>query len=461
MSRRDASPPAIQHERDPFPKAVLPVKKLRASRRSPKRRTDARTVGLRHGSARWSLPSGVRAKPTGKDEAVDALALTFWTSAGLLLYSQVGYPLLLAVISRARRGIAGRRKPSSRTATARSAPSRELHDPVRPFVSIIVAAYAEESVIARRVKNLIALDYPRDRFEVIVSCDGSPDRTAERARAAGADVVLDRPRAGKVRAQDAGVDRARGEILAFGDANSIWEPGALQALVAVFEDPEVGYVCGEVKLINDGGTSQEGLYWRYEMVLRRLESDLRSVTAGNGAIYAARRQAYLRVDAVMGHDLSFPFNMVKRGWRAVYEPRAKATEKTVPSLEGEFARKRRFMAHTWPIVVRGGMLSPRGYDSLYALMIFSHRTLRYLSPVLHVTALATSLALMGKSRIYAAAAAGQLAVLGAGAVAPVMPARPLLIARHYILTTTSVAVGFWDWLTGGTSPGWEPVKEVR
>jgi glycosyltransferase involved in cell wall biosynthesis len=328
-------------------------------------------------------------------------------------------------------------------------------------VSIIVAAYAEESVIARRVKNLVALDYPRDRFEVIVSCDGSPDRTAERAQAAGADVVLDRPRAGKVRAQDAGVDRARGEILAFGDANSIWEPDALQALVAAFEDPEVGYVCGEVKLVNDGGTSQEGLYWRYEMVLRRLESDLLSVTGGNGAIYAVRREAYLRVDAVMGHDLSFPFNMVKRGWRAVYEPRAKAMEKTVPSVEGEFARKRRFMSHTWPIVVRGGMLTPRGYDPLYALMIFSHRTLRYISPVLHVTALATSLALMRRSRIYAAAAAGQLAVLGAGAVAPVIPARPLLIARHYILTTTSVAVGFWDWLTGGTSPGWEPVKEVR
>ena len=192
MSRRDASRPAIQHERGPFRKAVLPVKKLRASPRSPKRRAATRAVGLQHGSARWSLPGGVRTRLTGKNEAVDSVALSFWTAAGLLVYSQAGYPLLLAVVSRATRGSARRPTPSSRTAMARST-SRKLDDPIWPFVSIIVAAYAEESVIARRVKNLTALDYPRDRFEVIVSCDGSPDRTAERARAAGADVVLDHP----------------------------------------------------------------------------------------------------------------------------------------------------------------------------------------------------------------------------------------------------------------------------
>ena len=108
-------------------------------------------------------------------------------------------------------------------------------------------------------------------------------------------------------------------------------------------------------------TNQEGLYWRYEMAVRALESRLRSITAGNGAIYATRREAYMVVDPIMGHDLSFPFNMVKRGWRAVYVPAARASEKMVPSIEGEFARKRRMMSHTWPIVLRGGMLSPRGY----------------------------------------------------------------------------------------------------
>ena len=123
------------------------------------------------------------------------------------------------------------------------------------------------------------------------------------------------------------------------------------------------------------------------MALRALESRVRSVTGGNGAIYATRRVNYIVVDPIMGHDLSFPFNMVKRGWRAVYAPSARASEKMVPSIEGEFARKRRMMSHGWPIMLQGGMLSPRGYDPLYALMIVSHRLLRYASPFLHVIAL--------------------------------------------------------------------------
>src|SRR5204863_2148691 len=134
-----------------------------------------------------------------------------------------------------------------------------------------VAAYAEQEVIAQRVENLRALDYPADRLEVIVACDGSPDDTPGRARAAGADDVLELPRGGKIRAQDAAVRRARGEILAFSDANALWEVGALRALVGAFADDAVGYACGQVRFVNEGGTNQEGTYWRYEMALRGLE----------------------------------------------------------------------------------------------------------------------------------------------------------------------------------------------
>ena len=151
-----------------------------------------------------------------------------------------------------------------------------------------------------------------------------------------------------------------------------------------FADPHVGYVCGQVAFTNEAGTNQEGLYWRYEMWLRAQESALASVTGGNGAIYAVRREAYVEVDPIMGHDLSFPFRMVKNGWRAVYQPAARATEKMVPSIEGEWARKRRMMSHGWPIVVKGGLADPRGYSPLYALMIVSHRLLRYGTPFLHV-----------------------------------------------------------------------------
>jgi len=377
---------------------------------------------------------------------VTVLAAIFWACAALLVYTQLGYALLLATLARLWH--------SGPQATASPADQT-------PLVSVVVAAYQEATVIDRRIANLRDLDYPRDRLELTVACDGSPDATAQRAREAGADVVLELPRAGKVRTQDAAVERARGEIVAFSDANALWERDALRELVAPFADPGVGYVCGRVSFLDAGGGNQEGVYWRYEMALRELESRLASVTGGNGAIYATRREAYLCVDPIMGHDLSFPFNMVKRGWRAVYAPAARATERMVPSIEGEFARKRRMMSHTWPIVLRGGMLSPRGYGPLYALMIASHRLLRYATPFLHLVALGTNVALLGAGPVYVVTLALQAAVLLAALAAGALPLRPLLLARYYVLTTASPAAGLWDWLRHGTPAGWEPAEGTR
>jgi cellulose synthase/poly-beta-1,6-N-acetylglucosamine synthase-like glycosyltransferase len=374
-----------------------------------------------------------------------AIEVLFWVSAGLLIYAQVGYGLLLSGLAR----------------LARRHPATASWPGELPRVSVVVAAYAEQDVIAARVANLRALDYPADRLEVIVACDGSRDETASRARQAGADKVLELPRAGKVPAQDAAVAEAAGDLLAFTDANSEWQPDALARLVAAFADERVGYVCGDVRFIGDGGDNQEGLYWRYEMWLRRLESELRSVTAGNGAIYATRRRSYLVVRPMMSHDISFPFNMVKRGWRAVYATDARANEKMAPSLDGEYARKRRMASRAWPTVILGGMLSPRGYDPMYALMIFSHRVLRYASPFLHVIALGCAIALIGHGWVYVAAAAIQVLLLIAAAAAQVLPLRPLLVARYYVVTTVSLATGLWDWLTGAPTAGWEPVEGTR
>jgi hypothetical protein len=373
----------------------------------------------------------------------------FWGGAAKLAWSQVGYGAFLAALRRAR-------------GNPPAAPGGEVGTPA---VSMIVAAYDEEAVIAAKVANALALDWPRDRLEIVVAVDGGAepgaDATAARARAAGADRVLELPRGGKVRAQDAAVAASSGELLAFSDANAAWEPGALRALLAPFADPAVGYVCGQVRFVNDAGTNQEGLYWRYEMWLREHESALASVTAGNGAIYALRREAYLHVDAVMGHDLSFPFNIVKRGRRAVYAPGARATEKMVPSIEGEWARKRRMMSHAWPIVLRGGLLSPRGYPPLYALMILSHRVLRYASPLLHVAVAAATLALLREGPAYRAAALAQAGLLGAAAAGGRVRLRPLLVARYYVATTAALAAGLYDHLRHGTPAGWEAPEGTR
>jgi hypothetical protein len=377
-----------------------------------------------------------------------ALEVLFWISVGLLVWSQVGYPLFLALLQ------VILRRPS--------APGPIRGDDV-PFVSIVIAAYREEPVIARRVNNMRSLDWPADKLEVIVACDGSDDGTQEAARQAGADVVLDLPRGGKVRAQDAAVKVAKGELIAFGDANSQWKPSALRNLLApFFKDDNIAYVCGRVRFENSEGTNQEGVYWRMEMMIRGLEAKLASVTAGNGAIYAMRKNDYVEVDPVMGHDLKMPFTIVKNGHRASEAPGAQAVELMVPSLEGEFARKRRLMSHAWPIVVKGGLLSPKGYSPLYALMIFSHRAIRYGSPFLHAVALITSGVLAwGGSGFWVLVFALQLLLLLAAWFGGVVKARPLLIARYYVLMTAAIAGGWWDWWRHGTEAGWEPPEGTR
>ena len=358
--------------------------------------------------------------------------------AFLLVYAQVGYPAVLAAWAKAE-GPAGLDVP-------RAQGTEEL-----PPLTLVIAAYNEGSVITQKVENALALDYPRERLRVIVACDGCTDDTVERARAAGADLVLDLPRGGKVRAQDAAVRRAETELVAFSDANALLEPDALRELVAPFaHDPEIGYVCGQVTFVNEAGTNQEGLYWRYEMAIRALESRLASVTGGNGAIYATRRDAYVEMDERMGHDLSFPFTLVKHGWRAVYRPSARATEKMVPSVEGEWRRKRRMMSHAWPIVVEGGLLDPRGYPPRYAFMVASHRALRYASPFLHLAALAWRPSRRASLLLAAAALLGDR-----------VKSRPLLIARYYVLTQASIAMGLHDYARHGTPAGWTAPEGTR
>ena len=385
-----------------------------------------------------------------------ALEIVFWASVGLIAWTQFGYAI--AVV-----GLARLLAPAPTAAVGDQART----NPPNQSVSLIVAAHDEQAVIAAKLANALALDYPRELLQVIVACDGCTDATAKQASDAGADLVLELPRGGKIVAQDAAVERASGELVAFSDANALWEPDALRELVAAFADPRVGYACGQVRFVQGAegarATNQEGVYWRYEMALRARESRLSSITAGNGAIYATRRESYIVVDPIMGHDLSFPFNMVKRGWRAVYVPCARATEKMVPSIEGELARKRRMMSHTWPIVLRGGMLSPRGYGPGYALMIFSHRLLRYGTPFLHALALAANVALVanGASRLYTITLALQLALLLAAGLGGVLRARVLLIARYYVLTTASPAAGLWDWLRHGTVASWEAAEGTR
>jgi cellulose synthase/poly-beta-1,6-N-acetylglucosamine synthase-like glycosyltransferase len=379
-------------------------------------------------------------------------AILFWLSAGAIVYTHLGYPVVLMTLVRLR--------PQSKKRQLDKLGITGL-SPVMPTVSLIIPAYDEEDVIGEKVANALALDYPRDRLQMIVASDGSSDATAERARAAGASLVLELPPGGKVAALNAAAEQAAGEVLAFSDANSVWARDALRRLVAPFADPAVGYVCGQVRFLDPDGNNLEGAYWRYEMAVREAESTLAGVTAGNGAIYAVRRDAYIPLAASGSHDLSFPFRLAKRRLRSLYAPAARAEEKMVPTIGGEFARKRRMMVGLWDIVAGEGMLSPRRYPPLYAFEIASHRLLRYLSPLLHVIAFVANLFLLGSGWIYDLAFVLQLAFLAAALLGDAVPIVPFRIARYYALTTASIALGAWDRFRQGAGGRWEKAEGTR
>ena len=360
------------------------------------------------------------------------LVVAFWASLAALAWTHVLYPL-------AARALAAVRTRPVRT-------GGEL-----PSVTVIVAAHNEEAVIERRIENLRALDYPKEKLEIVVTSDASTDRTDDLASRAGARVVTN-PRGGKVAAQDNAVRQTTGDVVAFTDANSTWAPDALQKLVRVFADPDVGYVCGRLNVQAGDGNNKEGVYWRYELAVRSAESRLDSITGGNGSIYAVRRSDYVEVDPRFGHDLSLPYLMVQRGRRAVYEPAANAFEQATPTNEDEYRRKVRMFEHCWAIVLEGKML--RRLRPVYLVEILSHRHLRYASGLLHLVLLGTSIALLGHGTIYAVVLGLQLGVLAAALVGVGLP-------RYYVLVTWATVQSLVNYLRHGVPTTWDAAEGTR
>jgi hypothetical protein len=250
------------------------------------------------------------------------------------------------------------------------------------------------------------------------------------------------------------------EVVAFSDANATWAPEALRLLVRSFADPEVAYVCGRLTLEAPDGDNREGAYWRFELWLREQESRLWSVTGGNGSIYAVRRGDYVEVDPRFGHDLSFPYLLVQRGRRAVYEPEAQAFEKPTPTSESEYRRKVRMFEHCWLITLRGRML--QDLPPVYLGEVVSHRLLRYGSGLLHLGLAGSSLALAGRSRLARAALAGQLAFAGlalAGKRREPVPGAGL--AWYYALVTWATVEALANYLERGVPAVWDKPEGTR
>jgi cellulose synthase/poly-beta-1,6-N-acetylglucosamine synthase-like glycosyltransferase len=373
------------------------------------------------------------------------LKILFWSSLAALVWTHVGYPVAVALLS------------SVRKRHVRKAD-------ITPSAAVIVVAHDEQVVLPRRLENLLALDYPHELLEIVVASDASADRTdeivEEFARRDSRVRLLRRPREGKVAAQDAAVSTVDAEVVAFSDANSLWAPDALRVLVRNFADPDVGYVCGRVGLEESDGTNREGLYWRYELWLRERESLLGSVTGGNGAIYAVRASDYVGGDPEFAHDLGFPYFMVQRGRRAVYEPEALALENPSRHNEDEFHRKVRMFARSWRHVLRGWMF--RGGPPLYQLQLVSHRALRYGSGLLHLVLFASSIALARSGLVYELALSVQLAGLALALAGRLrLPIPGAALAYYYFLITLATVVGLVRYLRFGVPVVWDKAEGTR
>ena len=308
----------------------------------------------------------------------------FWGSLGALAWTHAGYPLAMGALAR-----------------MRPRPVRKADQ--TPSVALVISAHDEEAVIRRRIENALALDYPEDALEVVVASDGSTDLTdaivgeiaAENPRVR----LLQCPREGKVAAQHRSVHATSSDVLAFTDANSEWKPDALRALTRNLADPEVGYVCGQLRLESPDGANMEGAYWRTRCGCASRSRPRARSRPGNGAIYAVKREAYVEDDPKFGHDFGFPYLMEQMGRRAVYEPAAVATEKPAAEPEDEYGRKVRTISRALGHILTGRAL--RGPTRpLYLAQLVSHRVLRYSTGILHLGLLVSNLVLVARAPFY-------------------------------------------------------------
>ena len=369
-----------------------------------------------------------------------------WAALALLAYTYLGYPLAVWAWSRVR-------------------PRPVRRAPIEPSVSVLLVAHDEEGQIADRIRNLLDLDYPRERLEVLVASDGSTDATLERALAAAPDGVrvLDlRERRGKPRALNALAGRATGEVLVFTDARQRFERGTLRALVAGFADPDVGGVGGELLLVANpdrGGVGEAvGLYWRYEKWIRRAESGVHSTVGATGAVYAVRRRLFqpLPEDTVLD-DVLVPMRVVAQGHRVVFEGGARAYDRAPANASQEFARKARTLAGVFQLLARHRWLLDPRRNPLF-VQTLSHKGLRLLTPLALALALAANLALL-PSAFYRVGLAAQLAFYAAalGGYLGRDRRRSPLMALPYLVCVLAGAtvVGFLRFARGGQSVTWE------
>jgi poly-beta-1,6-N-acetyl-D-glucosamine synthase len=380
------------------------------------------------------------------------LQLIFWGSLLAIAYTYVGYPSLLGVLARLRPPVAGYR-------------------PSTPFVTLLIAAYNEQDTIAAKIDNSLALDYPADRFEIIVASDGSTDDTAEIVRGyASRGVVLQQSdvRGGKTAAINRAMGDAHGEIVVFSDANNLYDQGTLRAVVAPFVDPTVGAACGNKHIARGDGAlgDSEGTYWKYEGWMKKQETRLGCTVAVLGEVFAIRRELFQPApENIINDDFYIAMRIIRRGFRVVYAPEAISRERVSPSAEDEITRRTRMVAGLYQALVRPHELMP-WRKPLVCWQLVSHKFMRPLVPLWMIAALATNVALVlqsGSAAPWFPLLVGQIAFYALALVGLQYPAdgrisRALYLPTFLVSSNLAALLGLYRFSTGQQSTHWTRLR---
>ena len=378
------------------------------------------------------------------------LIAVFWAALFLVVYTYLIYPVLLWLLA------AGRKMPEY-------APLSEW-----PAVSLIIGAHNEEAVLRAKLENALAMDYPAEQLDILVVSDASTDgtdRIATEFAERGVRLHRQEVRGGKTEAQNAGVRLARGQFLAFSDANSMYASSALKRLLAPFADERIGCVCGELQYANpdeQGAGKGEGLYWRYEQFLKRRESLLSSTLGANGAIYALRRELFVELRGDIISDFVAPLGAWRRGFRIAYEPKAVATEYSSVRFGDEFRRRRRIVSRSlYGLWTEAGVLNPFAHF-FFAFQMFSHKLLRWLVPVWLLVVLAVNIPL-ATDEYYGILLALQVAFYGLAALGLLLPERLgrywlFYVPTYFTATNLGTLLGLLSFIMGRRHRVWQPAR---
>lgn len=381
------------------------------------------------------------------------MKIVFYIVGFAIFYAMIGYPITLMILDK----IMKRKN------------DKDLS--YKPFVSIIISAYNEEKVIERKLENITESTYPH--YEVIVANDASSDRTVEICQNfinnhPSYDIKVNtvKNHLGKTNAQDEAVDVVKGEIIVFSDANSMFKADAIDELVSYFTDDDIIYVCGSLIYAKDDDIASavaENSYWDMELKMRKIESEIATIAAGNGAIYACRKSDYRRYNLVSSHDYEMPLYAGINHKRALYNPKAIALEKAGQTSKDEFKRKvrmqRRILTNIFTNLRRLNIFE-YGWFSFFH---FNHKTLRFLQAFNHIVLFVANLALLNEGDFYRIFFLIQVAFFTLAGIGKLTESKSKVFYFPYYYTMMMAAQlkGGYNEATGKSKATWEKAETTR